>query len=273
MPTKTGFFMQVIGITRFSYPAWGGFQITHPDPQTRAEFLYQPDRLDERFRLFESITLASLRAQSDPDFTLIVLVGEDFPQMDRLRALLDDLPQAVLRIEPPGIHRHVMKRVINEARAGHDDHCIQFRMDDDDGVGRHFVRRVRKIAEECLPLIERNRLTAIDFTRGHLAQPCAQGLIAEPIAKLYWVPALAVVARMDEPLTIMNFNHVKLWQFMPTITIATPDMYVRGIGGWNDSGLQSRASARLLDAAGEQFFRDAYGIDADRVRALYAARR
>jgi len=263
--------MQVLGLCRFSYPAIGGFQTEHETIEERVRFLYEKERLDERFRAFEAITLPSLKAQSDPDFTLIVVIGTDMPgaRREQLEALLKGLPQTLLRVMPPGRHRSIMGQIINEARQGDDRACIQFRMDDDDGVACDFIAKTRAVAQDTAALIARHRLTAIDFTRGHIAQPTARGIVAEPTARQYWVPSLSVVARPRETLTVMNFNHVKLWQFMPTITLKDPDMYVRGISNWNDSGVRSSAQAALLDEPGEALFRTRYGICADRVREIY----
>ncbi len=260
---------QVLGLCRFSYPALGGFQTEHDSHEARARFLYADARLDERFRIFQAFTLAGLMAQTDPDFTLVVVIGADMPshRLEQLRALLAPLPQAVLRIMAPGRHRSVMQQIINDARDKRP--CIQFRMDDDDGVACDFVAKTRAVAGDAAPLIARHRLTAIDFTRGHIAQPTAAGILAEPTQRQYWVPSLSVVARAGEALTVMNFNHVKLWQFMPTITLHDPDMFVRGVSDWNDSGVRSGPAAVLLDGAGEALFARRYGISADRVRALF----
>lgn len=263
--------MQVLGLCRFSYPAHGGFQTEHDSIEDRIRFLYADARLQERFRIFECFTLPALQAQTDPDFTLIVVIGTDMPAAARARleALLTGLPQTVIRATEPGRHRSVMGQIINEARRGDDRPCIQFRMDDDDAVACDFVAKTREVAQDAATLIARNRLTAIDFTRGHIAQPTARGILAEPCARQYWVPSLSVVARPGESLTVMNFNHVKLWQFMPTITLHDPDMYVRGISNWNDSGVRSGPEAALLDGAGEALFRRRYAICADRVRDIY----
>lgn len=264
--------VQVIGLCRFSYPALGGFQSEHETIQERTRFLYDNTRLEERFRLFESFTLPSLQAQTDPDFTLIVVIGTDMPvaRREQLEALLKNLPQARLQAMPPGPHRTIMAQVINEARGADRRPCIQFRMDDDDAIACDFVAKARDVARDAAPLIERNRLTAIDFTHGHIAQPTARGILAGSVARQYWVPSLAVIAQSGVSLTVMNFNHVKLWQFMPTLTLNDPDMYVRGISDWNTSGVRAAtAGATLLDASGEALFRDRYGICTERVRRLY----
>ena len=71
--------MQAIGICRFSYPALGGFQVEHGSAEDRAAYLYAPARLDERFALFETVALPCLRAQTDQNFEVVVVIGEDFP--------------------------------------------------------------------------------------------------------------------------------------------------------------------------------------------------
>ena len=53
--------MQVIGICRFSWPGIGGFQVEHETLEQRIAFLYAPERMEERFRTFETVTLPPLR--------------------------------------------------------------------------------------------------------------------------------------------------------------------------------------------------------------------
>ena len=79
--------MQVVGFCRFSYPAEGGFQVEHEDIATREAYLYSAARMDERFRHFETICLPGLKAQTDPDFTFLILVGSSLPA--ELRARLE----------------------------------------------------------------------------------------------------------------------------------------------------------------------------------------
>ena len=138
--------MQVIGLCRFSYPAIGGFQVDHPTLEERIAYLYSPARMEERFATFETITLPPLRAQTDPDFTFLVVIGDSLPDhyRQRLDALLADVPQAIVAAYPPKRHRKIMQDAINEVRAFDGEHCLQFRMDDDDAVGVRYVERLRE---------------------------------------------------------------------------------------------------------------------------------
>ena len=109
--------MQVIGLCRFSYPAVGGFQVKHKDHDTRKAYLYATERMEERFRYFETTTLPGLRAQSDADFTFVVLIGNDLPDqhVERLLALVETMPQAAIIARAPGPHRAVCQNILNAA--------------------------------------------------------------------------------------------------------------------------------------------------------------
>lgn len=260
---------EVIGLCRFSYPALGGFQRRHDTPEARARYLYAPARLEERFRLFETVTLPSLRAQTDPDFTFLVVIGTDFPQRDRLEALLADLPQAVIRAFPPGRQRDVMARAITEARRPGPRFSQQFRLDDDDGVGRSFVARLRQTVQDARPLFERNRRVAIDFNRGHVLRASVAGIHALPVTRAFWTPGLAVVLREDAPKTVMNFGHKELWKHMTTISLNDPDMFIRGMNDHNDSDLGIAEPLPLLDPEQARAFEAAYGVSAAHVQAVH----
>ena len=268
--------MQVIGLCRFSYPGMGGFQVEHETLQDRIDYLYAEDRLEERFRFFETITLPSIRAQVDPDFTFIVLIGDSLPQVhhERLQALLRDVPQAVLVSRPPGPHRGVMKEVINSVRARRAEPCLQFRLDDDDAVAVTFVARLRQAGAEVAGLLDAHRHIALDFPKGYVARPEATGLSAAEIFEPFWTPGLALMVRGDVDLTIMNFAHHRMGRVMPSLSFPEEIMRFRGHNDFNDSRQKrkvKRFDLKPLDAAGEQLFRDAYNIDADHVRKVFGA--
>jgi hypothetical protein len=268
--------MQVIGFCRFSYPAEGGFQVGHDTIEDRMAYLYAPARMEERFRVFEAITLPSLRAQTDPDFTFLVLIGDSLPPeyLDRLTSLLSDFPQARIVARPPLPHRDVCKAVINDVRKEHPGPCLQFRHDDDDAVSVTFVARLREAAADSAGLVARHRLVAFDFNRGHVARPSKRGIEAVESFNPYWGVALGMAVQAEARLTIMNFGHYKLPQFMPTVTYTDTPMFVRGHNDHNDSrqGLKvKQEKLTLLDATGEALFRATYNIDSDAVRRIFSA--
>lgn len=266
--------MQVIGLCRFSYPGIGGFQVDHPTLEERIAYLYAPERMEERFRTFETITLPSLRAQTDGDFTLLVVIGDSLPApyRARLEALLAGLPQAVLQAHAPGPHRKVMQAAINSVRRDTGAPCLQFRMDDDDAVAVGYVEKLRAAAADLAGFARRHRHVAIDFNQGYLVRPGPQGLAAAPSQAPYTTAGLALMFQPGVRLSVMNFAHHKVAQTMPTVTFTGEDMMLRGHNDYNDSRQKPGVKPvrlRPLDPAGEAHFRATYNIDADHVRAVY----
>ena len=162
--------MQAIGLCRFSYPALGGFQVGHDTTQERIAYLYDEARLEERFRLLETVALPCLKAQTDADFSMVFLIGDQFPAQHtkRLESLLSDLPQAVIHREPPRQHREVMKEVLNAARINPKEPCLQFRYDDDDAVSVDFISRLHRTVEDSAGLLKDQRSVAFDWPKGIL---------------------------------------------------------------------------------------------------------
>jgi len=267
--------MQVIGLVRFSYPALGGFQIEHESPEARAAFLYDHVRMNERFATFAGLTLPPLRAQSDPDFTLAIVVGDAMPEplLQRLFDLVQDMPQAVIIPRAPGRHRQVMREVINHVR---NDACplpsLQFRMDDDDAVSVRFVERLRHHAAALRTFLAQNRYVALDFNQGHIARITPRGIRAKAAIETLWTPGLGMAVAPGASRGIMNFSHAKLGRVMPVVTLPEPDMFIRGHNEFNDSRQKDGIKpVRLppLDAAGEAHFKQHFNISADAVRALF----
>ena len=267
--------MQVIGLCRFSYPALGGFQVDFETLEDKLAYLYAPDRMEERFRTFQTVTLPSLQGQTDPDFTLVVLIGENLPRdyRARLETLLSTLPQAVLVSRPPRPHRDVTRRVINSQRRFDGSPCLQFRMDDDDAVAVDFVERLRRVSKDIDALAATRRYVAIDFNRGFVAQPGPKGLSVAETQTPYQTAALGIRFAPNVRQTVMNFAHHKLAQNMTTVTIADEDMLIRGHSPFNDSRQGPNVSAprlKLLDSDGEAYFKTRFNIDADTVRAAWS---
>ena len=268
--------MQVIGICRFSYPGIGGFQVEHDSLEERIAYLYAEQRLEERFRFFETFTLPCIRAQLDPDFTFLIVIGDSLPARHRrrLKALVADIPQAVIQSHPPGKHRQVMQQAINSLRLPGSEPCLQFRLDDDDAVAVSFVHRLRQAAADVAALLRDNRHVAIDFNRGYIARPGAGGIDAEPIRKPYWTAGLALMFQPDVMLSVMNFGHGSVFRKMPTVTFSDEDMMLRGHNDHNDSRQKAGVKQpRLapLDDKGEILFQMTYNIDADHVRRVFSA--
>ena len=243
--------------------------------EERAAFLYDPARMEERFRTFEALTLPPLRAQTDDDFTLLIVTGDSLPApyMERLRALVADLPQAVIHTQPPEKHRQAMQQAINSVRRFDTEPCLQFRMDDDDAVARVYVERLREAARDLRKLSRGHRHIAIDFNQGYIVGTGPEGIAATPTQRPYTTAALALMFKPSVKLSVMNFAHEKLPQMMPTVTYTGEDMLLRGHNDFNDSRQKPGVKPvplTPLDPRQEALFRQVYNVDADHVRRIYS---
>ncbi|WIY27247.1 putative rhamnosyl transferase [Parasedimentitalea psychrophila] len=267
--------MQIIGLCRFSYPALGGFQVEHETVAERIAYLYSELRLEERFRLMETVALPCLKAQTDPDFELIIVIGDSLPKrhLDRLHDLCADIPQIRIHAEPPRKQRPVMKEILNAARRHPARPCLQFRHDDDDAVSVDFIERLRASVSDCSGLIANNRTVAFDFNRGYMAEVGASGIAASEVHRPYYVAAMGLYVQGDCPLTIMNFAHEKIHRFMPTVTITDAPMFVRTINSFNDSRQKAAkpVAVEALTPAQEGEFIARFALDADHIRQVFSA--
>ncbi|MEM6940024.1 MAG: putative rhamnosyl transferase [Pseudomonadota bacterium] len=267
--------MQTIGLCRFSYLGEGGFQVKHETLAARQRYLFAPERLAERFATLETMTLPALRAQTDGDFTLLIVVADALPpeHRARLEAAVAGIPQAVIKAYPPGPHRKVMREAINSVRQPRDAPCLQFRMDDDDAVAVTFVARLKEAAQDLAALAKRHRHIAIDFNQGYIVRPSPQGLAAAPTQAPLSTAALALMFPPDVSLSVMNFGHRKLAQRMPVISFTGEDMLIRGHNGHNDSRQKPGIAIPTftpLDPAGKAHFKAAFNINADEVAAAFS---
>lgn len=265
--------LQVLGLCRFSYPAIGGFQVDHETLAERIAYLYDPARLEERFQLFEAVALPSLRAQTDPDFELIIVVGDQLPpnHLARLEHLISDMPQARIHARPPRPQREVMKEILNAARRDLSQPCLQFRLDDDDAVGVDFVARLRKAATDCAALTQQHKSVAFDWNKGFIAEYGPAGISATETFRPFDVAALGIWVKENCPLTIMNFAHNKINRFMPAVSFDEPRMFVRGHNASNDSRQKPVKAVPVKPLTFEQseYFRERFAIDIDHVQRVF----
>ena len=234
--------MQVVGLCRFSYPAnINAFQTRHKDMAERKAALYAPDRLAARTFLLENVLLPGLRAQTDPDFTLLLLMGEDLPEPWRARILgaIADVPQIKPVFRAAGlIHRELYRDLFLAERDAAAGLVAEFRIDDDDALAHDFVERLRKAEPLLALLVNDHGRAAIDFQKG-LLMDMGQGRIDyRPVIVPGWAPALAMVQRAGAGKCVMDIMHHKMWLHMPTLTFQDSPMFLRGSHETNDSQIK-----------------------------------
>ncbi len=270
--------MQVIGLCRFSFPALGDFQIEHDTVEARRRHLYNPGRLEERFRLFETVTLPSFRAQTDEDFQLLIAVGECLPKaaFDRLNDLTASIRQVQIvqrRVDPDQKHRQAMKRILQEARSDQDRPCLQFRHDDDDAVAVDFIERLRSAADDGQELIAKNQAIGIDFNNGYLASFGPDGIRAAQVYKPLLGVGLGMLIGGGCDHTIISFTHNRIGRFMPVISYPDAPMWVRSLNQFNDSRRAEKQKSQLKPMTPDtrDVFLTRFAIDTDTARRVHSA--
>lgn len=229
--------MQVIGICRLSYPAEGGFQRLHECLEERCAYLYEDERLNKRFATLETVTLPSIRSQTDKDFSFFVFIGSSLPQAskDRIYAAVRDIPQVQIIEREPGPYRTEMQSIFDEVRNPDAEICAQFRLDDDDAVGVDFVKDLRIAARRSQSILNYSGKIAIDFSSGFAATFTDRGVKLALIQKRLWTPALAILLLPRCKRSILNYGHHRLAEDMPVVTIPNQNMFIRSFHGDNDS--------------------------------------
>lgn len=267
--------MRTVGICRFSYAGQGGFKGDHGDGAELAAYLYSPERMEERFRLFEAITLPCIAKQTDPDFTFLIITGKWFPaeHLKRLTELTANIPQCQIRQYPPRPHRMIMARAINHWRAEPDEPCLQFRLDDDDAMALSFVEKLKQTATDLSAIRTRHSSIAIDYNQGYVFTAGVEGVKLWPYRYPYSAIALGMIVEAGNSDTIMSYGHQNLWKTMPTMTFTGKDMMLRGHNDFNDSRLKSDKNVfeyKIMNDTEAIHIRDTFGIDNDHVKLVFS---
>ena len=259
---ELGDLVQIGGLIRFSIPTEGGFR---QNPKSHAEkhaFLYAPERMELRFRYFETFCLPSLKNQTDTDFRVGVLIGEDMPALyrARLEALLADIPQATLISRPVMAHHQVVTSAYNEIFDRKTPIRLSFRLDDDDALAVDYIAEVRARLPALLEMSGGLEMkpVCLDYSYG-LTLHGEKGE-RSIVAAHYGAPVsagLAVLAPADAKPLVMIVEHMRMRMHMATITDPGPVMSLRTLHETNDSvpgtdmavpGSQSAADLRNLIA-------------------------
>ncbi|MDO5643618.1 MAG: glycosyltransferase [Paracoccus sp. (in: a-proteobacteria)] len=144
---------QIVGICRFSFLGKGdwigmrGSNVIDADALARqAAILYAPERLARRMRAFETMFLPWISAQTDQDFALWILTSPELPAdtRARLQELCAGLAQVRIITSDLRVTDDALSAPLAKAAARQDGRPVmQFRIDDDDTLSRHYIARLR----------------------------------------------------------------------------------------------------------------------------------
>lgn len=272
--------VQVLGICRWSYPSDSrGFRRSKKRLEDLRADLYSKHRLEHRLFLLEHVFLPALKAQTDPDFKLIFLMGAQLPKPYRKHVLR--LLQQVPQIEPvffkEGQFQHwLCRHLLTEARDPSAYAVAEFRLDDDDAVGVDFVKTVRAEFADLRPIYDRHKLCAVDFTQGFVMNTDESSLTIHPAATQKWTPGLVIYQDPTSEKALMDYVHTQLWRWMPVLSSCDQPMFIRGAHHDNDSNV-GRHGLRTWDYEFDMerldsFLSERFAIDHETLQDIWRER-
>lgn len=214
----------VIGICRFSFCGngdWAAYATVDADTDIdllrleQAERLYDEARMAQRFFLFETFLLPSLKAQRDPNFILIVLTSDIMPSrhLERLHTLCEGDDRLLLIVsDETTIHEALMPE-IRRLNSGLSRPLVQFRIDDDDCLSADYVSELRRYMQrlgDVMPI-------AYSRSNGLVVTSYA----ADRTTRIYTANlpfnSMGTAIRVHGERTIFSFGHGALLKRFPAI--------------------------------------------------------
>ncbi|MQY44416.1 hypothetical protein GG681_17370 [Epibacterium sp. SM1969] len=254
--------LQIVGLVRFSVLSPTFYTQRFDTLEQTAAYLYAPERMELRFRLFETLCLPSLVEQSDSAFDLVVLTSREMPTpyLHRLRKLLEPHPHIHMHPLLPAAHFRLIRRGYGAVSDEGFSHRAQFRLDDDDCVDLRFIERLRKTALGLIPLQADDAPFAICGNRGFYACKTETGVeVYDTCEHAPLSTGTALVGPVGASLNPHRYNHRRFAQHYNTYSDISVPSFVRTIHGDNKSdtthmGMARRWSEDQIETALRQHF-------------------
>ena len=229
----------VIGIMRFNVVSASysrAFAATRDvSIETALERILDPSRLAKRVALLKSVPIASLAAQTDPDFTLCLLIAKKLP--DRFKQELAQLQDEnsfirLVEVDVDDDIMNCMRGLVSQAPT------ITFRLDDDDAVGRNHVADLRELAAKSTPQ------TILTMPEGVYLEAEGRHLLMQEVS--YPNNAFGIGSLADDGLTIFHRGtHQNLDQH-PIVKGHRRMAWLRSIHAGSDSGTRINRNKPFL---------------------------
>lgn len=229
---------QAIVVIRFSYLGENGWRLTHNGLDANRAVLYDEARLERRFRLFEALTLPSLLAQTDSDFTTAILIGKDFPPVwrKRLTDLVKPLKDARIIALPPMKNFAATKKAL-ELCTKAESHVISIRLDDDDAMSVDCIAEQKRLGPMVLEISGIDTPTVIAFNNGLFLKIAEDGnRLFGVIESLPLGIGMGMIAPKHMRPTIFSTDHRQIHTRWNCYTESVTPHFIRSVHGDNDSG-------------------------------------
>ncbi|SPJ25030.1 glycosyltransferase [Palleronia abyssalis] len=224
--------VQVVGLVRFSFATIGNFYPGFDGIDAMEAFLFDPERLQRRFRLFETFCLPSLKGQTDQDFTCILLVGSNLPApwKSRLSDLIADTPSIRVIEAKPQHHYSGIKAAFQAVSPDDCTHRITFRFDDDDALDNDFVARLKRTAPGLLDISGGDLPVALAHNLGFFLEERANNVAVYPVCERTPLSVgAALIAPREYVDNIYKTDHRQLPQFFDCWLDTKVHSYVRTV--------------------------------------------
>jgi len=266
------FKLQIKGLMRFSYLSQNGFAKSKDDLNAMRAVLYDPARLERRFRLFEHLAFHTMALQDDTDFTCAILIGEDFPAAwrGRLEEIIAECAPMQIVALPPMVHIQAVKSAFQALPDDPDaTHIATFRQDDDDGMHRETIARIRSVASGMLPTRPDKKPFVIAFNRGLYFDRAAEAPITEWYERAPLGIGLAMVTPKGDAATVFRRNHRNLVEYYDCYTEVSKPMWIRTVHEDNDSTAMPQGRAGTLRPRGvKRVLWDGFGLTPEMLKGL-----
>lgn len=248
---------EIVGLIRFSIitrNAENVWAIARGESTSgyRSDLLTQR-RLERRFALFEAITLPSLDAQIDGDFSVVVLASSLLPDeyKYRLRSLSLQRPYLIVKYFPEhttlgGAVAHSLAHFDNSR-----EKLVTFRIDDDDALASTYTADLRSTALQC------ESDTVISYPTGLYLRRTSEDMFE--LAEVYRSKLALGLARVtpaparDHVFQLGNHARIADDQVNEVMTVAP--MWIRTIYDESDSAAQVDAWKRHTIASARRVLR------------------
>lgn len=268
------FKIDINGLCRFSYPfALGAFKGTHGSIQDVRASLYADARLRERLFIFQNIFLPPLSRQTDPDFKVAVLVGDQMPSafLTRIHALTRGIKGVQVFVEPEGQDpKELCGRIFQDMRRADADLVGEFRLDDDDAVSVDFVAKSRQAGQDFkVPIVSRG-VAGLDFPSGAYVYFLDSDVEVRRLVMAHLSCGQIIFLNPKSSKTAIKYRHYRMWQKNLYVTIPDEVMYLRSVHQHNVSGVdrvvKTKDVVRMTGRQLEIMIRDRFAIDLRQVR-------
>lgn len=263
---------RMIGLLRFSVLTPTYYSERFKTLEETAAHLFSAERMELRFRIFETLCLPSLVRQSDPDFDMVVLTAQSMPEpwIGRLAALLAPLPNIHLRKAGTGNHYRLLQQGYQSVPSDAAGHRILFRLDDDDALDLGFVARIRRAARGLIAVQGADTPFVIACNRGFYVQAAPGGnAVFDTCERAPLSAGTALVAPPGHMQNPYRFVHRKLAQHYNTFSDISVPAFIRTIHGDNKSNpTQMGITHKMTDADIDRDLRAHFGVTLDALRAL-----